>query len=76
LSARKAGDTTTATAKLQRAMELAVESGNDGTAKLLRGVVEVDERTGTIQLRRDVAAADEMALDARSTRTARVRKET
>ena len=26
----------TATAKLQRAMELAVESGNDGTAKLLR----------------------------------------
>ena len=53
-----------------------MESGNDGTAKLLRGVVEVDERTGTIQLRRDVAAADEMALDARSTRTARVRKET
>ena len=76
LSARKAGDTTTATAKLQRAMELAVESGNDGTAKLLRGVVEVDERTGTVRLRRDVAAADEMALDARSTRTARVRKET
>jgi hypothetical protein len=76
LSARKAGDVRTATAKLQRAMELAVESGNDGTAKLLRGVVEVDERTGTVQLRRDVAAADEMALDARSTRTARVRKET
>jgi len=76
LSARKAGDTTTATAKLQRAMELAVESGNDGTAKLLRGVVEVDKRTGTVRLRRDVAAADEMALDARSTRTARVRKET
>ena len=76
LSARKTGDITTATAKLQRAMELAVESGNDGTAKLLRGVVEVDERTGTVRLRRDVAAADEMALDARSTRTARVRKET
>ncbi len=76
LSARKKGDIKTATAKLQRAMELAVESGNDGTAKLLRGVVEVDNRTGTVQLRRDVAAADEMALDARSTRTARVRKET
>ena len=75
LSARKSGDVATATAKLQRAMELAVESGNDGTAKLLRGVVEVDERTGTVRLRRDVAAADEMALDARSTRTARVRKE-
>ncbi len=76
LSARKKGDIKTATAKLQRAMELAVESGNDGTAKLLRGVVEVDERTGTVRLRREVAAADEMALDARSTRTARVRKET
>lgn len=76
LSARKAGDVKTATAKLQRAMDLAVESGNDGTAKLLGRVVEVDERTGTVQLRREVAAADEMALDARSTRTARVRKET
>lgn len=75
LSARKGGDEATATAKLQRAMELAVESGNDGTATLLRGVIEVDERTGTARLRRDVAAADEMALDARSTKTARVRKE-
>jgi hypothetical protein len=75
LSARKSGDVATATAKLQRAMELAVESGNDGTAKLLRGVIEVDERTGTARLRREVAEADEMALDARSTRTARVRKE-
>ena len=76
LSARKNGDIKTATAKLQRAMELAVKSGNTGTAKLLKGVVEVDEKTGTVRLRREVAAADEMALDARSTRTARVRKET
>jgi hypothetical protein len=38
-------------------------------------VVDVDKKTGTVQLRREVAAADEMALDARSTRTARVRKE-
>ena len=75
LSARKAGDVVTATARLQRAMKLAVESGNDGTAKLLKGVIEVDERTGTARLRREVAAADEMALDARSTKTARVRKE-
>jgi hypothetical protein len=75
LNARKSGDIVTATAKLQRAMELAVESGNDGTAKLLRGVIEVDERTGTARLKREVAAADEMALDARSTKTARVRKE-
>jgi VWA domain-containing protein len=75
LAARKNGDIPTATAKLGRAMELAKESGNDGTAKLLGEVIEVDEHTGTARLRRDVAAADEMALDARSTRTARVRKE-
>jgi von Willebrand factor type A C-terminal domain/von Willebrand factor type A domain len=75
LAARKNGDVTTATAKLGRAQELAVESGNDGTAKLLGKLIEVDEHTGTARLLRDVAAADEMALDARSTRTARVRKE-
>jgi hypothetical protein len=76
LSAGRAGDLATATAKLQRAMGLAVESGNDATAKLLRGFIEVDVHTGTVRLRPDTAAADEMALDARSTRTARVRKET
>ena len=37
LAARTNGDLVTATAKLHRAMELAVESGNDGTAKLLNG---------------------------------------
>jgi len=75
LGARRDGDDAAAVVKLQRAMELAVESGNTGTAKLLRGVIDVDEHTGTARLRREVAAADEMALDARSTRTARVRKE-
>lgn len=76
LNARNRGDVATATAKLQRAMELAAESGNVGTAKLLDRFLEVDKHTGTARLRRDIAAADEMALDARSTRTARVRKET
>ncbi|RMI29745.1 VWA domain-containing protein [Nocardia stercoris] len=75
LAARKDGDLDTATAKLKRAVELAAESGNDGTAKLLRTVVEVDERDGTVKLRRQVDDFDEMALDARSTKTARVRKE-
>ena len=56
-------------------MELAVESGNDETAKLLGRFIVVDEHTGTARLRREVTAADEMALDARSTKTARVRKE-
>jgi von Willebrand factor type A C-terminal domain/von Willebrand factor type A domain len=74
LEARRNGDTTTATAKLGRARELAVESGNDTARLLLDKLIEVDEHTGTARLRPDVAAADEMALDARSTRTARVRK--
>ncbi|MEU7633252.1 VWA domain-containing protein [Nocardia sp. NPDC049220] len=75
LAARKNGDIAIATAKLRRAVQLAAESGNEGTAKLLRGVVEVDEHTGTVRLRSHVDAADEMALDARSTKTARVRDE-
>ena len=75
LAARNEGDIATATAKLRRAMELAVESGNDETAKLLGRFIVVDEHTGTARLRQEVTAADEMALDARSTKTARVRKE-
>jgi len=42
---------------------------------LLAKVVQVDERTDIVRLREDVQAADEMALDARSTRTRRVRKQ-
>jgi len=75
LSARRDGDIATATAKLHRALEIAVASGNDGTARLLGKVIEIDQHTGTARLRREIAAADEMALDVRSTRTARVRKE-
>ena len=73
LDARKSGDEAEATFKLGRAVQLANESGNDGTMKLLEAVVEVqDAATGTIRLRRDVADADEMALDTRSTKTVRV----
>ena len=72
LEARKAGDAGTATFKLGRAVQLASQSGNDGTLKLLGGVVEIeDAATGTIRLRREVADADEMALDTRSTKTVR-----
>lgn len=75
LAARKDGDDATATAKLQRAVELANDSGHDATAKLLRDVVEVDERTGTVTLRRNVDPTDVLALSVRSTKTARVRKD-
>jgi hypothetical protein len=75
LEARKAGDEQTATIKLGRAVQLAAEAGNDATMKLLKGVVVVDDpASGTVRLRRDVAAVDEMSLDTRSTRTMRVKK--
>ena len=73
LEARKAGDDATATFKLGRAVQLASESGNDGTLKLLAAVVDVeDAATGTVRLRNEIAEVDEMALDTRSTKTVRV----
>ena len=49
-------------------------AGNDGTLQLLAGVVDIDDAaTGTVRLSRNVDAADEMALDTRSTKTVRVR---
>lgn len=73
LDARRAGDVPTATARLGRAVALAAESGNDEVAALLGKVVEVDSATSRVRLREGVMAADEMTLDVRSTRTARVR---
>jgi hypothetical protein len=73
LAARKAGDTDTATVKLGRAVQLATAGGNDATMKLLNGVVEIENpEEGTVKLRRSVDAADEMALDTRSTKTTRI----
>lgn len=75
LAARKSGDVDTATARLGRAVRLAHELGHTDTAKLLARVVQVeDPATGTIRLRSRVASVDEMTLDTRSTRTARVKK--
>jgi hypothetical protein len=74
LAARKSGDEATATARLGRAVALADASGNEGTARLLEKVVEVvDAPSGTIRLRKNVSAADEMTLDTRSVKTVRVR---
>jgi von Willebrand factor type A C-terminal domain/von Willebrand factor type A domain len=75
LEARKRGDEDTATAKLGRAVALAEQSGNDDTAKLLAKVVDVvDAASGTVQLKKKVDDADEMALDTRSTKTVRTKK--
>ncbi len=76
IEALKAGDERTATVKLGRATQIAAASGHEGTVRLLRKVVDVeDERTGTVRLRPHVAKADEMALDTRSSRTVRVRRD-
>ena len=75
LEARRRGDTNTAEAKLGRAVALAHQSGNEETAKLLVKVVDVvDAATGTVQLKKKVEDADEMALDTRSTKTVRTKK--
>ena len=56
-------------------MALAHQSGNEDTAKLLAKVVDVvDPATGTVQLKKKVDDADEMALDTRSTKTVRTKK--
>ena len=73
LAARRVGDDATATDRLGRAVALATATGNEGTLRLLRTVVDVDDAAiGSVRLRADADLADEMALDARSTRTTRL----
>jgi hypothetical protein len=73
LEARRAGDEAAATFKLGRAVQLATAGGNDGTLKLLRRVVEIDDpESGTVRLSGSVDEVDEMSLDTRSTKTVRV----
>ncbi len=73
LDARSRGDVEQATALLGKAVQVAHQTGNDATAKLLRTVVDVqDADTGTVRLKALVAKEDEMALDTRSTKTTRL----
>lgn len=75
LDARASGDEDRATALLGKAVKIAHDSGNEATAKLLRTVVDVeDAETGTVRLKRSVAKEDAMALETRSTKTARIVK--
>lgn len=75
LAARDAGDIETATSKLGRAVQLAAESGHEDTAKLLSRVVEVvDERTGTVRMKKSVAGVDAEIANVRSVKTIRVKK--
>lgn len=75
LQARKDGDLDTSTVKLGRAVQLATAAGNEGTVRLLKKVVDIeDAATGTVRVKRNVDVLDEMELDTRSTRTVRVHK--
>ena len=75
IEALQAGDDRTATVKFGRATQLAAASGHEGTVRMLKRVVHVeDERSGTVRIRPQVAKVDEMALDTRSTRTVRIRR--
>jgi len=73
LDAHARGDAAAATAQFGRAAKLADEGGNSDTLRLIKGVVDViDAPTGTVRLREHVNREDEMALDARSTRTVKL----
>jgi hypothetical protein len=75
LDARAKGDVEKATVLLGKAVKIANDSGNEATAKLLRQVVDVqDADTGTVRLKQAVAKEDSMALETRSTKTARIVK--
>jgi hypothetical protein len=75
LDAQAAGDVDKATALLGKAVKIANDSGNEATAKLLRRVVDVeDAEKGTVRLKAGVAKEDSMALETRSTKTARIVK--
>jgi hypothetical protein len=72
--AQKAGDLDRATLKLGRAVQLAAESGREDTAKLLAKVVDVvDERTGTVRLRKVAASIDAEMAAVASRKTQQVR---
>ena len=71
LAARDAGDIATATAMLGRAVQLAAATGHDDTGGLLRRLVEVDARTGSVRLRDDATGIDAELANVRSVKTVR-----
>jgi hypothetical protein len=74
VKALEAGDEEQATRALQRANELAEQTGHEATRKLIRKLADVDEK-GTLRIKKNVDKMDVKELDTRSTRTARTRKE-
>lgn len=75
LQAHREHDFATATARLGRARQIAEESGNEATAKLLDRVLDYDRATGTVRLKPHIDRASEIALDVGSVRTVRTRRD-
>jgi hypothetical protein len=73
IKALEGGDEVKATAALQRANQLAEQTGHEGTQKLIRKLADVDDR-GTLKIKKNVDKMDIVELDTRSTRTARTKK--
>ena len=74
LDAQAAGDLDTATARLGRAMDIAVESGREDTVRMLRKVTEVDPATSKVRAKAKVDKGDAMELDVVSTKTVRAKR--
>lgn len=66
LGAYKEGDLDAASKELGRAVGLAKETGNRQASMRLGGVVDIDPATGVTNVKRDIDAAAEMALDVKS----------
>jgi hypothetical protein len=75
LEARCKGDDATATIKLGRSAQLAHRSGNNATYHPLQHMIDIeDPDTGTVRLKQNIDAVDDMVLDTQSTRTVRVNR--
>jgi hypothetical protein len=72
LQARERGDDDAATHLLGKAVKLAAESGNEEMTARLKKVVDIDDAaSGTVRLKRGVAATATMDLELESTTTKR-----
>jgi hypothetical protein len=73
IRALEAGNEAGAQSALQRANNLAEQTGHEATQKLIRKLADVDDK-GTLKIKRNIDKMDVKELDTRSTRTARTKK--